>query len=434
MRVMKWSIIALAVAAGTSQLAVASSQDESKGFVEDSKLNVKTRMLYFSRDFRNVPNGDQSRVEETGLGFLGTYQSGFTQGTVGFGVDAIGMLGLKLDSGKGRAGTGQFPLGADGRSQDSFSEGGAAVKFRISDTVLKYGTQFTALPVLATDDSRLLPETVEGFLVTSKEIKGLELNAGHFTALNAQSQSYHDSIGGKNRTTGIKNPGLTQADVFGGTYAFTDTLSTSLYYSKVEDYWRKYYANVNWALPINDNQGLVFDFNIYDTKSDGKANVTAFDGDKLDNRAFSLSGAYNIGAHTFTLAYQKVTGDGDYAYGIDGGGTIFLANSIARSDFNAEDEKSYQARYDLNFAEYGVPGLSFMTRYVKGTGANVTGTDNGKEWERDIEAKYVLQEGPAKDLSLRVRQATYRSGDGVYYGSPSIDELRLIVEYPLSIL
>ncbi|CAI8778227.1 MULTISPECIES: OprD family porin [Pseudomonas] len=434
MRVMKWSIIALAVAAGTSQLAVASSQDESKGFVEDSKLNVKTRMLYFSRDFRNVPNDEQSRVEETGLGFLGTFQSGFTQGTVGVGVDAIGMLGLKLDSGKGRAGTGQFPLGEDGRSQDSFSEGGAAVKFRISDTVLKYGTQFTALPVLATDDSRLLPETVEGFLVTSKEIKGLELNAGHFTALNAQSQSYHDSIGGKNRTTWVKNPGLTQADVFGGTYAFTDTLSTSLYYSKVEDYWRKYYANVNWALPISDKQGLVFDFNIYDTKSDGAANVTAFDGDKLDNRAFSLSGAYNIGAHTFTLAYQKVTGDGDYAYGIDGGGTIFLANSIARSDFNAEDEKSYQARYDLNFAEYGVPGLTFMTRYVKGTGANVTGTDNGKEWERDIEAKYVLQEGPAKDLSFRIRQATYRSGDGVYYGSPSIDELRLIVEYPLSIL
>ncbi|MFP3500114.1 OprD family outer membrane porin, partial [Pseudomonas sp. SIMBA_059] len=81
------------------------------------QLNVKTRMLYFSRDFRNNPAGTQSRVEETGLGFLGTYESGFTQGTVGFGVDAIGMLGLKLDSGRGRAGTGLFPQGSDGRSQ-----------------------------------------------------------------------------------------------------------------------------------------------------------------------------------------------------------------------------------------------------------------------------------------------------------------------------
>ncbi|MNM54707.1 Porin D precursor [compost metagenome] len=437
MRVMKWSIIALAVAAGTSQMAFASSQSESKGFVEDSSLNVKTRMLYFSRDPRNSTaptDGSPRRSEETGLGFLGTYESGFTQGAVGFGVDAIGMLGIKLDSGKGRAGTGQFPTGSDGRSEDSFSEGGGAVKMRISDTVLKYGTQFTALPVLATDDSRLLPETIEGFLLTSKEINGLELNAGHFTALNAQSQSYHDSIGGKDRQTGIKGPGLTSADVLGGSYSFTDNLSTSLYYSKVEDYWRKYYANVNWALPINDDQGLVFDVNFYDTKSDGAALYTAYDGDKLDNQAFSLSAAYNIGAHTFTLAHQRITGEGDYGYGIDGGGTIFLANSVARSDFNAEDERSWQARYDLNMASYGVPGLSFMTRYVTGEGANVEGTTNGKEWERDIEAKYVLQEGPAKDLSFRVRQATYRSADGVYYGSSSLDELRLIVEYPLSIL
>ncbi|MGE8113781.1 OprD family porin [Pseudomonas sp. NPDC086566] len=421
MRVMKWSMIALAVAAGTSQMAVASSQDESKGFLEDSKLNVKTRMLYFSRDFRNNDSGP-SRVEETGLGFLGTYESGFTQGAIGVGVDAIGMLGLKLDSGKGRAGTGLFPVGSDGRAQDDYSKGGAAVKFRISDTVLKVGDQFTALPVFATDDSRLLPEMAEGALITSNEIKGLTLNAGRFTALDAQAETNHDSLH------------LTKADVVGGTYAFTDNLSTSLYYSKVEDYWRKYYANVNWALPISDKQGLVFDFNIYDTKSDGSAKYRAFDGDKLDNRAFSLSGAYNIGAHTFTLAYQKVSGDGDYGYGVDGGGTIFLANSVARSDFNAEDEKSWQARYDLNFAEFGIPGLTFMTRYVRGTGANVDGTSNGSEWERDVDVKYVLQEGPAKDLSFRVRQATYRSSDGVYYGSSSIDELRLIVEYPLSIL
>ena len=422
MRVMKWSMIALAVAAGTSQLAVASSQDEAKGFVEDSQLNVKLRNLYFSRDFRNNPSTDQSRRAEWGQGFIGTFESGFTQGTIGVGVDAIGMLGIKLDGGRGTTNTGLFPVGSDGRPEDDYSKAGAAVKFRVSDTVLKVGDQFTALPVFATDDSRLLPEMAQGALITSSEIKGLTLHAGRFTSLTAQEQTNRDSFR------------LKEADVVGGTYAFTDSLSTSLYYSKVEDYWRKVYANVNWALPISDTQGLVFDFNAYNTKSDGADLVRAYDGDKLDNTIFSLSAAWNIGAHTFTIAGQRVTGDGDYAYGVDGGGSVFVANSIARSDFNAEDERSWQLRYDLNFAEYGIPGLSFMTRYVRGTGANVEGTDNGKEWERDIDIKYVLQDGPAKDLSFRVRQATYRSSDGVYYGSPSLDELRLIVEYPLSIL
>jgi len=423
MRVMKWSMIALAVSAGTSQFAIASSQDDSKGFVDDSTFSINTRLINFGRDFRNNDTG-KSRVNETGLGFNGLYQSGFTQGTIGVGVDVIGLLGVKLDSGKGRSGTGLFPTGSDGRSEDDYSKGGGAVKFRISDTVLKVGDQYTTAPVFASDDSRLLPELPQGISITSNEIKGLKLEGGHFTSSVAQNQTFRDSLG------------LTKTDFIGGVYALTPEVSASLYYAKTEDYWKKTYANLNWTHALSNEQSLAVDFNIYSTKSDGAGLQRAEkDGTtKLDNRAYSLQGAYTIQAHTFTLAYQKVSGDGDYGYGVDGGGTIFLANSIARSDFNAEDEKSFQARYDLNMATFGVPGLSFMTRYVKGTGANTADTSNGKEWERDIEAKYVIQSGPAKDLSLRVRQATYRSSDGVYYGSASIDELRLIAQYPLNIL
>ncbi len=77
-----------------------------------------------------------------------------------------------------------------------------------------------------------------------------------------------------------------------------------------------------------------------------------------------------------------------------------------------------------------------MTRYVRGSDidAGTKGaydTQNGKNWERDIEAKYVLQSGVAKDLSFRLRQATYRAEDSV---GVDVDEVRLIVEYPLSIL
>ena len=432
MRVMKWSMIALAVSAGTSQFAMASAQSDAKGFVEDSTFSINTRALYFSRDFRNEPlegydkvNGkNQSRAEETGLGFNALYQSGFTQGTIGVGVDVIGLLGVKLDSGKGRTGTGLFPKGSDGRSQDDYSKGGGAIKFRISDTVLKIGDQYTTAPVFASDDSRLLPELPQGISITSNEIKDLKLEGGHFTSSVSQSQTFHDSLG------------LTKTDYVGGTYAFTKEFTGSLYYAKTEDYFRKYYSNLNWTHALSDDQSFALDFNIYDTKSEGEGKQRAYydKSVKLDNRAFSLQGAYTIGAHTFTLAAQKVTGDGDYGYGVDGGGSVFLANSVARSDFNAEGEKSYQARYDINMATFGIPGLSFMTRYITGSGAQTATTSNGKEWERDIEAKYVIQAGPAKDLSLRLRQATYRSGDGVYYGSPSIDELRLIAQYPLNIL
>ena len=71
-------------------------------------------------------------------------------------------------------------------------------------------------------------------------------------------------------------------------------------------------------------------------------------------------------------------------------------------------------------AAYGVPGLSFMTRYLNGD--NIDGThmpvgsayqaygygSDGKHHETNFEAKYVVQTGPAKDLSMRVRQAWHR--------------------------
>lgn len=58
MRVMKWSMIALAVSAGTSQFAIASSQDDAKGFIEDSTLTAKTRAMYMNRDYKDgVGNG-----------------------------------------------------------------------------------------------------------------------------------------------------------------------------------------------------------------------------------------------------------------------------------------------------------------------------------------------------------------------------------------
>ncbi|OEC55702.1 MULTISPECIES: OprD family porin [Pseudomonas] len=431
MQVMKWSALALAVTAGTTQLAFASAQDESKGFVEDSSLKVLARNLYINRDYhrggdateyRAVGGNPAGYTSEWGQGFIGTFESGFTQGTVGVGVDAYGLLGIKLDSGKGRAGILEMPMDSDGRSQDEFSEAGAAVKVRVSNSVLKYGNQFVALPVFATDDSRLLPEATTGTLLTVQEIEGLTLNAGRFTALNQQWQTDRDS--GR----------MKSINVYGGTYAITEQLSTSLFASDLEDTFKKKYANVNLTVPLADEQSLGFDFNIYKTDYDKKTYDSS-----LDNTIWSLAASYTMGAHKFTIAHQRSNGDTGYDYGADGGGTIYLANSIQVKDFNAEDETSWQARYDIDMASFGVPGLTFMARYVTSDNAtiraddrSITDSDAGR-WERNFEAKYVVQDGAAKDLSFRVRQATVRS-DSSFGASNDLEDVRLIVEYPLSIL
>lgn len=52
----------------------------------------------------------------------------------------------------------------------------------------------------------------------------------------------------------------------------------------------------------------------------------------------------------------------------------------------------------------------------------------GKEWEGDLEARYVLQQGNLQHLSFRARYATARRF------ACDIDELRVITRYPLDIL
>jgi imipenem/basic amino acid-specific outer membrane pore len=145
-----------------------------------------------------------------------------------------------------------------------------------------------------------------------------------------------------------------------------------------------------------------------------------------------------------------VHGDEPFDYlGFDrqSGTSIFLANSVQVLDFNAPNERSWQLRYDLDLAVFGVPGLSLMSRYISGDhmddshyrgGANAAygryGED-GKRWERDIELRYVVQSGAAKDLSLRLRQASVRSSAQVARADTADNnELRVIVEYPLQLL
>ncbi|BBP62722.1 porin [Pseudomonas sp. Cab53] len=420
-------LIALGILSTTQ--AMANDQAESKGFVEDSSLKVLLRNAYINRDYKN---GNQDKAE-WGQGVIGTFSSGFTQGTVGVGVDAFGLYALRLDGGKGRSGAQGidfFKQGDSGNAADDLSKFGAAVKFRVSNTVLAYGDQMPALPVLSYDNGRLLPESYTGTLITSKEIKGLELNAGRFTAESRKSAEGRDS------------GGLKSINVLGGSYQFTEQFKASLYASDVEDVLKKQYVNANYVFPLAKDQSLTLDFNGYRTKLDNsyvrENNVT---GD--DNKIWSLAATFATGPHSFTLAHQRSTGDSNlgYAYGGyqrgqnrvgDGGNTIYLANSYW-SDFNAEDERSWQLGYGLDFTTFGVPGLSYNVAYVRGDNITTSTSEGGTEREIFNQFKYVVQSGPAKDLSVRLRSSVLRVSQKSSEYNVSGNELRVFVDYPINV-
>jgi len=430
MNFVKLSYLPLMIATASSQMALA-GQAGDKGFIEDSKLNLLNRNYYFNRDFKNNPGG-QSYREEWAHGVMAEYVSGFTLGTLGFGADAYGYMGIKLDSGRGRSGSGLLPISDEGRAQDSYGEAGGVLKLRVSKTVLKYGEMRTEAPVFATSHGRLLPETATGFHVSSGEIEGLSLEAGHFTAYNKRDSTNSDDDLLLNYGSGEIGKVI---DFGGGRYTVNDDLSLGFYASRFEDTWNQYYSNLNYTLGVSEGQRLNFDFNLYRTTDIGRA----LQGD-IDNTAYSLAATYGLGAHSVVLAYQQVDGNTPFDY--VGGDSIFLANSMQYSDFNAPNETSWGISYAYDWAGLGVPGLTTNVAYVKG--GNIDGThadpsggyvglygEDGKHSETDIGITYVIQDGPAKDLSIRLLQFFHYAN--AEQGEGDVQQFRMIVDYPLSI-
>lgn len=390
------------------------------GFVEDSSATLTTTNIYLNRDFRE--NTGQNKREEWGQGFLLDIQSGYTDGRVGFGIDALGMLGVKLDSGGGRTGTDLLPVQDDGGTPDQFARLGLTAKVKVSATELRYGSHVPALPVVKASDSRLLPQVFEGGLLTSKEIASLTFTGGRLNQVvdRASTDSEDLVLNSKNKrfTSGVTSDHL---DLFGFDYQFSKSLTGRYYFADLDDIYRQHFFGLLAKQPLGSGT-LSADLRLMLSSNSGEAKAG-----KIDNRAFSGMLSYGIGAHKISLGYQQMSGDTGFAY-LDGSDP-FLVNFVQINDFANANERSWQARYDYDFTALGMPGLSFLARYISGDDAEITGSSaKGSEWERDLELKYVVQSGPLKNLYVRLRNASFRSDF-----ARDADENRVIVGYSLPI-
>ena len=103
------------------------------------------------------------------------------------------------------------------------------------------------------------------------------------------------------------------------------------------------------------------------------------------------------------------------------------------TDFNGEDERSWQASYGLDFAGLGLPGLTWTTAYVRGDNIKTSETSNGKEHEWFNQVQYQVQNGAAKDLKFRLRYSVLRVSSNASDYNVSGNEVRFYVEYPFNV-
>ncbi|MDH4602357.1 OprD family porin [Pseudomonas syringae] len=437
--------LSVAIALAAASQGAYAADPAPQGFVEGSRASVSSRTMYFNND--NREGGADQRETATGLKF--DYLSGFTQGVVGFGLDAQALFGLHLDGGRGYHPNNNsfFPSDTDGSAEKTFTRAGANAKARFSKTEVKLGNALApSMPVIVPNDGRLLPQSFEGGIITSKEIDNLTLNAGKLTKAAGRASSNYSGMAVAGGTED------SNSFVYGGAdYKVTKDLTLQYYYANLENYYKQNFLGLVHVYQIDSNQSFKTDLRYFDSSSDGKNGDAGYrfnnnggyakKAGEVDNKTWSAMFTYSLGSHAFLVGHQQVGDDGGFVWMNngnvtdgrgrnegEGGASFYLFTDSMVNQFARAGENTTFGQYTFDFAKAGIPGLKASAAYLRGD--DIKDVANGRdhtEWERDVRLDYVVQGGPLKGLGASLRQGTYRGDNS---GSVSAtDQTRLIFNY-----
>ncbi|QHC93952.1 OprD family porin [Pseudomonas sp. M20] len=434
-----------------------SAQAEATGFLEGQSISGSTRNWYANEQlkrggkFAYRKNGQSTETDRRINWVQGTiikYNSGFTEGTVGFSTEvaAYNAIALERDRENLASNNGGAPgtrPGA-GNNRTLTREGGDAVgqwsklglanvKARISNTTLTAGRMNFSSPQVDVIGNRPLPSSFEGIAIHSEELNNLSFDLATFDRVSPRTE---ESLSKFRSEYGSIDAEADHVNTAGISYQPFASLTTSLWGTQAEDLWNQYYFGATHVLGDSSVLSLTTGLNYYKTVDEGKKLL----GD-IDNDTYSLSFGLTHLAHTLTFSYQEVNGNEyfDYLHETNG---IYLANSLL-SDFNGPNEKSFQISYGINMAEYGVPGLKFNIYQARGWGIDgthykgggydgVQAMDGEHHYEYGVGATYAVQSGPLKATTIRGTYTAHRASENQADGS--INEFRLVTTIPFNIL
>jgi len=394
------------------------------GFLEESSVSLTTRNYYLDRDFKG--ESPYSAAREWAQGFIFKSHSGYTDGFIGFGIDLTGTLGLQLDSSPDRTGTNLLPFDLETREpQNEYSELGASLKTKISKTKLSIGAQYPTLPIVFASTARLLPQSYRGVFLSSQDLQDLTLHTGHFDRVNQRDSTDYQSIALANPNRRFRVGATSNSFNFAGAeYNWSTNLTLKYFHAELEDiYTQDYLGFVHYFL-IGEGR-LKSDFRYFSSRKSGSEKAG-----EIDNRNVGLMMTYQRSGHSLGLGYMYQDGDTALPY-IAGGEAGVISEGTMSADFINPKERTWIARYDYDFVAVGIPGLTGMVRYMKGTNIYLPslGGSNLHETNKDVELAYVIQDGPTKGLAFRSRYAVYRNNHVAASNIKSANETRFNIDY-----
>jgi hypothetical protein len=383
------------------------SQFAAADFVKDSKLSLDLRNYYFNQDTDGGAEGGQ-----WGQAFMLNYKSGFTEGAVGVGVDLFGGAGYRLadhgDQFAGRLFTGD---------NDRLNKAGATLKARVAGTTAYAGALRPTVPVYVNNDARLLPQMVEGVLVTNQDIAGLTLAAGHMTRFMARDVEQWTKLGSN------------EFSLLGADYKVMDGLTAQYYYGQVNNDYQQHFVGLKYSAEVGGGK-LGADVRFFNTKDEEKGSATKGDANNL----WSVLVNYSVAGHTLGLGHQKTSDEYEFR-NVGSSKYIISERMIGPGAMHNPDEAVTLISYGFDFGTVGVKGLNASIIHQMGDSGKGRVT-NGvlgpvvDHTETDIVVGYTIPEGQFKGLGARLMHGMYDGDDKV----ADVNQTRFIVNYSIPLM
>lgn len=394
----------------------------ANSFIDDSSLKLTTRNYYLDRDFTDFKPIPGAR--DWAQGFIFNFNSGYTSGAIGLGLDLQTLTSIKLQGDEKYLGSGLLITNPITRERsDTASELGITLKAKYKETELKAGTIQPWTPVIFSSPSRLLPQTFSGAIIQSKDINNLEITAGYIDQVNHRDSTNYEDM--SNSTfNGRFKLGKTDEFLFlGGKYAWSPATQAGLYYAQADNLYNQSALTFKNTYPLNEQLKFITDLRFWNSTDNGQALAGP-----VDNTL--LTGNFGLNHNNHTLIFSTMQNLGDTAHPYLSGGEVLIYIDGWSTDFLNPEEKVYGVRYDYDFKDH-IPGLKFMTRYTKGTDIKLPnlGSGNLEEDSLDFDIQYTLQSRLLKGLALRTRYAMYDNNFNQTASFKPADEFRFNLDY-----
>ena len=366
----------------------------------EGELYGRLRSNMFYWDWDNEQAGTSEDHDAWGLGGSLVYKTGFFNGfgaTVGFygtvPLTAENTIGTKNI---GKAGKDTYRTDKDGSEAAIGVLAEGYLEYKTGKTDIKVGRQMIETTLLASNDTKMIPNTFEAVVVENKDLPDTRLRVGYVTQQKLRDhQTFHSILAYKKlveNDDSAVHQGLTPANIeAAGEDVNPDMLFVAVEnksiknlklsgeYYDINGFFSTAIAEANYQIKLADDWTLTPGARYIRQMDDGagaiggaalKGNVTAAspkgytDPTSVDGSAWMARLVLEHGAAKYMVGYSAVADDADLIAPWRGFPTGGYTRSMAQYNWMA-NTKSWMVKVDYDFNKAGlVPGLKVAADYV----------------------------------------------------------------------